>query len=216
MPVDFKPSAELLMGAAPDTNLVALTFDAGSDAKAVPQILKALKDRNLHVTFFLTGRFCEHFPAECRAIADAGMEIGNHSFNHPHFTKLSEKQIIEQLDKSEEIITRVCGRGAKPLFRFPFGDCNARTQQIVAAQGYQSIRWTLDSLDSIGQKKSAGFVEARIMKKIKPGYITLMHVSEVGSAEALPAIFDQLDKMGVKIVTVSEILKSKPILEELR
>ena len=215
MPADYKPSAELVMGAAPDLNLVAMTFDAGGDAKAVPAILKALKDRNLRVTFFLTGRFCEHFPTECKSIADAGMEIGNHSFNHPHFTKLSEKQIIEQLEKSEAIITKTCGRGAKPLFRFPYGDCDARTQRIVSAQGYQPIRWTLDSLDSVGHKKSGDFVEARINKKIKPGYITLMHVSETGSADALPAIFDHIEKMGAKIVPVSEMLKSKPVTESL-
>jgi peptidoglycan/xylan/chitin deacetylase (PgdA/CDA1 family) len=111
-------SAQFWNGAAKPPD-VALTFDAGSDANAVPLILKTLEAHKVHATFFLTGKFCQKFPKECRAIADAGMEIGNHSYSHPHFTKLSYAQIRSQLERAEVEIIKVCGRGAKPLFRFP-------------------------------------------------------------------------------------------------
>ena len=189
-----------------DMPKVALTFDAGSDAKAVRLILKTLEERHVHATFFLTGRFCEKFPAECRAIAEAGMELGNHSYDHPKFTRLSDAKIAEELEKAEAAIVKACGRGAKPLFRFPYGDSNPRTQRIVAAAGYQSIHWTLDSLDAFQRPKTADFVAGRIDSRVKPGFITLMHVSCVTSAEALPRIFDQLDKMGAQVVPVSELL----------
>jgi len=54
---------------------VALTFDAGSDDKAVDLILTELKKHDVKATFFLTGKFCEKFPAAVKKIADAGMEI---------------------------------------------------------------------------------------------------------------------------------------------
>ena len=206
----FQPTPELLVRGPENPPRVALTFDAGSDARAVPLILKMLEERHVHATFFLTGRFCEKFPAECRAIADAGMELGNHSYRHPHFTRLSEAKIRQELDRAEEAIVKVCGRGAKPLFRFPYGDCDERTQKIVAAAGYQPIRWTLDSLDAFRQPKTADFVADRINRGIKPGYITLMHVSCLTSAEALPRIFEQLDRMGAQVVPVSELLLSAP------
>lgn len=208
--VSFQPTSALLMRGPENPPRVALTFDAGSDAKAVSLILKTLEEHHVHATFFLTGRFCEKFPNECRAIADAGMELGNHSYSHPMFTRLTEAQIQSQLDKAEEQIVRVCGRGAKPLFRFPYGDCDNRTQKIVAAAGYQPIRWTLDSLDAFKKPKTADFVVERINSRVKPGYITLMHVSCVTSAEALPRIFEQLDKMGAQVVPVSELLLSQP------
>lgn len=206
----YVPTSDLLMQGPEGDMRVALTFDAGSDAKAVPLILKELQARHVHATFFLTGRFCEKFPEECRAIADAGMELGNHSYRHPHFTRLSATQIRQELDRAEAAIVKACGRGAKPLFRFPYGDCDERTQEIVAAAGYQPIRWTLDSLDSVGKKKSADFVAQRINSRIKPGYITLMHVSCVTSAEALPRIFEQLDSLGARVTPVSELLLAKP------
>lgn len=184
---------------------VALTFDAGSDDSAVRPILTEMEKHHSRATFFLTGRFCEQYPDSCRAIAEAGMEIGNHSYSHPSFIKRSDAVIAIQLDRAELAIIKACGRGAKPLFRFPYGDCNRRTRQAVASKGYQSIGWTLDSLDSFRKPKSADFVARRIISKIKPGYITLMHVSYRHSAEALPRIFEYLDKQGMEAVPVSEL-----------
>jgi peptidoglycan/xylan/chitin deacetylase (PgdA/CDA1 family) len=189
--------------------LVALTFDAGADGKATTAILKVLADHNVHATFFLTGKFCEKFPKECRAIADAGMELGNHSYSHPHFTKISDQAIRDQLTRGEAAIVKACGRGAKPLFRFPYGDSNRHTCEVVAQAGYQSIYWSLDSLDAFGKPKSADFVVDRITHKIKRGAVTLMHVSSPGSADALPRIFDHLDKMGAKVVPVSVLMLDK-------
>lgn len=206
----LRPTPKLFEYARHAPRQVALTFDAGSDDSAVHSLLAELQKRHVRATFFLTGRFCEQYPGSCRAIADAGMEIGNHSYSHPQFTKQKEKSIVSQLDRGEQAIVKACGRGAKPLFRFPYGDCNKRVRGVVAQAGYQPVGWTLDSLDSVGKPKSAAFVEKRIISKIAPGYIVLMHVSYPHSAEALPRIFAHLDKQGIEAVPVSELLLSTP------
>lgn len=199
------PTAKLFEYTRFAPNRVSLTFDAGSDNSAVRPILAALEQHHNRATFFLTGKFCEQYPDSCRAIADAGMEIGNHSYSHPSFIKRTDVVIATQLDRAELAIIKACGRGAKPLFRFPYGDCSPRTRHAVVDKGYQPIGWTLDSLDSVGKPKSADFVAKRIIAKIKPGYITLMHVSYRHSAEALPRIFAYLGKQGLKSVPVSEL-----------
>ncbi len=202
----WRPRAAPFQQTRHTPSYVALTFDAGATADAVPLLLQTLEAHHVHATFFLTGKFCERFPRACKAISAAGMEIGNHSYSHPHFTKLSRGAILDQLNRAEAAIIKVCGRGAKPLFRYPYGDYNRRTCQIVAQAGYQSVGWTLDSLDSVGKPKSPQFVAERINRKIRPGYITLMHVSLIRSARALPSIFDHLNKMGVQAVPVSQLL----------
>ena len=206
----FRPSPRLFEQARNAPHQVALTFDAGSDDSAVRPILAQLNAHHTRATFFLTGRFCEQYPDSCRAIANAGMEIGSHSYSHPYFTKRSDAQIQTQLDRAEQTITRICGRSPRPLFRFPYGDCNRRTRKLVAQAGYQAFGWTLDSLDSYGKPKSADFVAKRIIAKIKPGYITLMHVSYVHSAEALPRIFAHLEKQRLEAVPVSQLLLAPP------
>lgn len=185
---------------------VALTFDAGSDDKAVKPILEELAKHKVRATFFLTGKFCEKFPEAVKEIADAGMEIGNHSYSHPHFTKLTDAEIREQLSKAEDAILKATGKTAKPLFRFPYGDRNKRVAEIVAAEGYQSIYWLVDSLDSVGKPKTSDFLAERIIAKLAEGGVSLMHVSSVPSAEALPRIFESLEKEGLTVVPVSEFL----------
>jgi peptidoglycan/xylan/chitin deacetylase (PgdA/CDA1 family) len=202
----LKPNPRIYESYPDKTEQVALTFDAGSDDGAVSLLLKTLAEHHVHTTFFLTGKFCEQYPKSCRAIADAGMEIGNHSYSHPYFTKLSRDAILAQLTRGEAAIVKACGRGAKPLFRFPYGDCDRRTRAIVAAAGYQPVGWSLDSLDSVGQHKSADYVVGRILRKIHPGYITLMHVSMVDSARSLPRIFAYLDQNHLQVVPVSQLL----------
>src|SRR5215510_6473885 len=51
---------------------------------AVPRILEFLRARGLTISFFIVGQDAalERNRAPLRALADAGHEIGNHSFNH--------------------------------------------------------------------------------------------------------------------------------------
>src|SRR6059036_2747612 len=43
-------------------NVVALTFDAGANADAVPSILQTLSAKGVPATFFLTGKWVEAYP----------------------------------------------------------------------------------------------------------------------------------------------------------
>src|ERR1041385_7159744 len=54
--------SEVVQGEAA-TGLVALTFDAGIEGGgAAPQVLEILRERGLHVTFFLAGQWVDHNP----------------------------------------------------------------------------------------------------------------------------------------------------------
>ena len=45
----------------------------------MPDILAALRSAGLHVTFFVTGKWCEKNPDMVKAISADGHEIGNHT-----------------------------------------------------------------------------------------------------------------------------------------
>ncbi len=205
----WRATPHFLIRAPASLQKVALTFDAGSTDRAVEPILSILAEHHVHCTFFLTGQFCKKFPKSCREIAEAGMELGNHSYSHPKFTKLTPDAIKEQLDLGEAAIEEACGRSAKPLFRFPYGESNRRSLLAVVENGYQPIHWSLDSLDAFGKPKTAEFVAERFIKRLRSGDVTLMHVSCLTSAEALPRIFDRLDQLGIQVVPVSELLMAQ-------
>jgi hypothetical protein len=87
----------------------------------VPRILKFLKERNLEITFFIVGQDAalEKNRAAINSIADAGHEIGHHSFNHePWYHIYAEEQIEAEITLAEEAIENVTGH--KPIgFRGP-------------------------------------------------------------------------------------------------
>ncbi len=83
---------------------------------AVPRILAFLRERQLTITFFIVGQDAalEKNHEVLRAIADAGHEIGNHSFNHDPWLHLySEAQLDQELARAEDSIE--LATGARPL-----------------------------------------------------------------------------------------------------
>lgn len=202
-------SREVTAGSSTE-KLVALTFDAGSSAHPVPAILQALAQHNVRSTFFLTGQWIERHPEAARQIVEAGHELGNHSWSHPPFTSLSSEQIREQLRRTEEIAMRVCGRTTKPLFRPPFGDRDERVRQVVAEEGYLTIYWTIDSWDSVKKDITPQEIFQRVMRRVRPGAIVLMHCGSEATAQALPQLLQALEAQGYRAVTVSELLRSSP------
>ncbi len=104
----------------------------------VPRVLRFLEERNLKITFFIVGQDAalEKNHAALRAIAQAGHEIGNHSFKHEQWLHLySEEQIETDLAQAEEQIERVTGH--KPRgFRGPGFSLSNATLRVLTKRGY--------------------------------------------------------------------------------
>jgi len=104
----------------------------------VPRVLRFLEERNLKITFFIVGQDAalEKNHATLRAIAQAGHEIGNHSFKHEQWLHLySEAQIDADLARAEEQIERVTGH--KPRgFRGPGFSLSNATLRVLTKRGY--------------------------------------------------------------------------------
>jgi len=190
----------------PSTGIVALTFDAGNEGGgAAPQIMEILRERNLHVTFFLSGHWVDHNPDLTRQMLADGHELANHSYSHPDLTHLSDDQIVYELDYTDQVVWDAAGVHTRPYFRAPFGARNPRVLDVAAASGFRSIFWSLDSGDWL-TRASAGAVAAKILRYAAPGDIVVEHVGSAASAEALPVILDELDQRGWRVGTVSEVL----------
>ena len=191
------------------SNVVALTFDAGANADAVPSILATLERNCVPATFFLTGRWVELFGDQARQIG-VRYQIGNHSQTHPHLPALSDAAVRDQITTAERRIQGATKYAPRPMFRFPFGDSDARTLGIVNGLRYGSIRWTVDTLGWMGTSggQSVQTVVNRVLANLRPGEIVLMHVGSHptdGStldADALPTIIAELRQRGYGFVTI--------------
>jgi peptidoglycan/xylan/chitin deacetylase (PgdA/CDA1 family) len=193
--------------------VVALTFDAGANAAGLPKILDVLAARQVPGTFFLTGNWAETNPGGVRQIVAAGHRVANHSMTHPGFTGLSDAGISGQVRGAEQVIL-AAGADPRPLFRFPFGERDARTIAAVNDLGYVAVRWTVDTLGWKGTSggASAATVADRTMAALQPGAIVLMHLGSnpddgtTLDADALPGLIDRARDAGYGFSTLDALL----------
>lgn len=104
----------------------------------IPRVLQFLKERDLKITFFIVGQDAA-LPKNERAlsaIADAGHEVGNHSFRHEPWLHLySEEQIEAEIATAEKHIEQVTG--VRPVcFRGPGFSLSRTVLNVLARRGY--------------------------------------------------------------------------------
>jgi peptidoglycan/xylan/chitin deacetylase (PgdA/CDA1 family) len=133
---------------------------------------------------------------------------------HPDFTDLTAAQIRTELSNAEAAIRRATGHSSRPLFRFPYGERDARTIRTVNELGYVAVRWTVDTLGWKGTSggQSTTTVRTRTLDALRPGEIVLMHVGanptdhSTLDADALPGIIDAIRGRGYQFVTLDALL----------
>lgn len=193
----------------PGKKRVALTFDAGATGETMPAVLNVLRQRHIHITMFFTGKFVEEYPDSVKQAVLDGHEIANHTYSHTDSLLLTDQQLEDELARTENIIYKLTGVSTKPYWRPPYGSRNNHVLNVAQSQGYRSIYWTLDSLDSVGQPKTPDFIFNRVTNTPDfnlDGAIILQHFGSDASAEALPRILDRLQEMGYSVVTISDLL----------
>ena len=105
----------------------------------VPRVLKFLKEKDLQITFFIVGQDAalDKNREAVGQIAEAGHEIGNHSFRHEPWLHLYSKQeLIEEFEKTENALELSTGR--RPIgFRGPGYSLSPTVLEVLAERNYE-------------------------------------------------------------------------------
>ena len=163
---------------------VGLTFDDGPSNAHTPALLNALKQNGLKATLFNEGQFAVAYPAQVQAEVAAGMWIGNHTYDHPHLTTLSQSQIDSEIGQTQTDIANA-GGGTPKLFRPPYGETNSTVKAVEAKYGLTEIIWNIDSQDWNGASV-AQIVQAN--SQLTNGQVILMHEWPANTLTAIPQI----------------------------
>lgn len=196
------------------TRLVALTFDlceaehdhAGFDQKIVNILIK----KNANATFFMGGKWAETHSQDAKALAKNPLfEIENHSYSHKVFTKITDEQAKQQVLGAQQSINRITGITPK-YFRFPAGKYTPEDLKIVGDCGLRAIQWDVVTGDPDKHILAKAIIR-EVGLRARGGSIVIMHANGRGwhTAEALPAVIDNLRKSGYKLVTISELLSGQ-------
>src|SRR5437667_1745240 len=188
-----------------DEPYIALTFDDGPSATLTPKLLDLLAAHHIKATFFVIGENVAEHPEIVERAAREGHEIGNHSWSHPNFGKMSEESVRSQLRRTDDAIKNATGK-RPTLMRPPYGSITDREKHWIHDEfGYQIILWDVDPYD--WRRPGPAVVRNRILKETQPGSIVLSHDIHPGTIEAMPSTFDALEAKGFKFVTVSELIR---------
>lgn len=189
-----------------DKKVIALTFDDGPHPKETDKVLDVLKKYDVKATFFIAGKHANWYPKPLIRASEEGHEIGNHTFNHPDISNLSNEQIQEEISKCEDILVKLTGK--KPtLFRPPYGSYRKEALAKIAKQNnYKIVLWTtIDARD--WQNPPASKIADTIMNNAKNGDIVLLHdYATNNTVEALDILIPNMISKGFEFVTVSELI----------
>lgn len=198
------PGAAATVDADPDKPMVALTFDGGPDGGDVTtRILKVLEDNAGKATFFQTGVNAEAYPDQMKQIADAGHEIGNHTYDE---TKVGADITEEDITLANSAIAQACGITPK-LFRAPQNDVSDNIREICEAEDMAIIQFNFDSHD--WEYYDPQEIIDRIETYVEDGDIIQFRNVYDETASAIEVLVPYLVEEGYQLVTVSELLQAK-------
>ncbi len=191
-----------------DKKVVALTFDDGPTPTITSQVLEILKKNNIKATFFLIGQNLKRFPKIAQQIVADGHALGNHTWHH--WRKLMmEFTASHEIEDTAQIMYKVTGVQTS-LFRPPNGFLNNGLVDYALKRKDAVVLWSLDSEDWRGSGTSVDKLVTRVVERVKPGGIILMHDGggdRTRTVQALPKIIEQLTLRGYKFVSVPELLQ---------
>jgi peptidoglycan-N-acetylglucosamine deacetylase len=184
--------------------IVFLSFDDGPSAQFTPLILNTLQLHQIKATFFCIGHHVEAHPELVKRIFTEGHLVGNHSYLHGFaFTIGCSAKVQKELSRTTAILQSISNQEIT-LFRPPFGVSNPAMARAVRKLNLTSVGWDVRSFDTLISDPEK--LKMRIIKRIRPGSIILLHDNRAITAEILGDLVDRIGSNGYKIVPLTAFL----------
>ncbi len=183
--------------------VAALTVNVVWGTRYVAPLLHIMQGERVPATFMLGGAWAQAHPELVRALQQAGMEIGNHGFAHRHVNQLSYQQNLTEIERTNTALAAITGVLPK-VFAPPYGEYNTTVLRAASAAGMPLIMWTIDTVDW-HPSSSTALIVTRVLRKLTPGAIVLMHPTE-RTVAALPEVIAGMKRRDYRLLTVSKLL----------
>ena len=189
---------------------VALTFDDGPDPLTTPQLLGLLLKHQVKATFFVTGKKAAERPELIKAILAQGHSIGNHSYSHNYLVFFKSCRAIAREIESTQIILN--DFAIRPLaFRPPAGITSFGLRAALLKTGGYVVNFNRRPFD--GGNRRISNIAKRILKRIRPDDIVLLHDSRPPDESLIPAWLNEIENLlagietkGLMVLPLSELI----------
>jgi len=187
-----------------------LTFDDGP-ARDTGRVLSALAETGAPAAFFVLGDRVARDPGPARAAANAGHELGNHTYTHRKLHWKGRGFIASELHRTHDAIATATGHAPR-VFRAPHGYRNPMVHAVARELQYRVFGWTVGVWDS--DNPGAEEIRRRVRTQLCPGAILLLHDGDAydpagdrsQTAAALPGIIRDAREQGYVFRPLSDLL----------
>ena len=185
---------------------IALSFDDGPHPRLTPIILDILEEYGIKATFFMVGENVQYYPEAAKAVVEAGHELGNHTFSHRKFNRMTEHEMRSEISSCEDAISSISETPVH-FIRPPEGQMNDTMQRVIGTLDYRIILWDVDTRDWAHTPPEE--ISRHILDTVQAGDIILMHDfigHDSPTPEALRMVLPELLARGYRFVTVGELV----------
>lgn len=194
-----------------DRAAVAVVINIAWGDASVPGILAALSAARAQATFCLVGRWAAEHAALVHEIQQTGLRVGtpyafcNHGYRDHGWALLGLPQARSSISQADRVIAQLTGQ--KPRYFSPHkGEFNAAVLEASRQEGHELVLWSLDTID--WQHPSPSTIRQRILSRVQPGDIILMHPT-VEAEQALPEMIAGIRGKGLRLVTLNQLLGTR-------
>lgn len=103
---------------------VWLTID-DSPCEGTKEKIDLLRERGIPALFFAQGSRLEDDPDSMLYALQHGYPVGNHAYTHTHFSRLSTRDCIAEIERTERLLDEIYSRAGwshrQKYFRYPYG-----------------------------------------------------------------------------------------------
>jgi peptidoglycan/xylan/chitin deacetylase (PgdA/CDA1 family) len=186
---------------------IAITFDDGPNKTTTLEMLSLLEDLRIPATFFVLGYMVEKNWESLKAIAASKLkhEIGNHSWSHGNFEKMTDDQLRTEITSVNNLVVHVLGKDYLPrLVRPPKGQIRKVQRKIIGELSMKVCGWDIDPADW-SHHKTEKMVIDHILAKTEDTKVILCHDVHATTVDAMKTVLPALLKKKFTFSTVSNL-----------
>lgn len=203
-----KFSNKIIKKVSSKEKIIALTFDDGPDPRYTLELLHVLKQNNVKCTFFVLAEKAGKYPSIIKRIEEDGHYIELHAYKHTNDIFKLPNKTEKDFSKSLRIMN---GLGLKvEFFRPTWGIFNPVTFHCAKINHLKIVLWSIHAMDW-SRWVTVDYIKNRLIKKVKPGDIILLHDgrgaknSPLKTIKALKYVLPALKKNGYRFVMINEV-----------
>jgi peptidoglycan/xylan/chitin deacetylase (PgdA/CDA1 family) len=175
---------------------IAITFDDGPNRTTTLEMLSLLEQLHIPATFFVLGYMAEKNWEALKSVAASRLkhEIGNHSWSHGNFEKMTDDQLRNEITRVNDLVVHILGQDYRPrLVRPPRGQLRKGQRKLIEDMSMKICGWDIDPHDWSHHRTEKSIING-ILSKMADGKAVLCHDVHPTTVDVMKTVLPILKK----------------------